>query len=710
MQSEKEQILAEFEQAYADTKTTPRALYGIGANTIYLLENLQGYNIVCIMDKASEGQTLNGYDIYSPEQVVGLVDEIVVIARYSSSEIIYNRIKDIEKHNIKVKSYDGKPLSEIFIDRGNLSEYIYSDYSYSELKKEIENTEIISFDMFGTLVNRIVLLPTDIFTIVELELELLKQKLDVNFKETRIQAEKNAHFFKQSATNYDDIYSEFQKLTGLDTSTIDTIKELEFNIELEYIIPRESAVDLLRYALSLNKPVYVLSDMYLNKTYLKQILDKCEITGYNDIIVSCDYGASKSNGMLFDLFSQKVNNHDILHIGDNYYDDILTGEKHGIKTFYYIHYYDMIKKSNINFLLCHVKNISDSLLLGTTMSKYFDSPFALNKFNGKLFISNVDMLADICIIPILLKFMLFSIDFYKTFDKARVIYVARDGYLLDKIHNIITKDLNLPKSEYVLASRRAMLVPNIETEEDILLNLKNISIQTPKEYEVMIYERFGIHLDLSNYSSVKIEELQQEILANKDKIYENAKVEKNEYINYLKQFNFADDEEIIVFDLVTSGTVFNNLSKILNRKINPLCFATINLNENDYHSLFGNINGYDKEKFFIISSFFLFENILTQPKGQFVKFSNGVPIFREEDSKTEEFLHYQNYVVNQTAKLMQEYNFDDLNVYLVDSLLKLITKNYSKVDANLKKYLYINDPFTGRDFDVNDLISYADNN
>lgn len=705
MLNEKDQILAEFERAYGDTKETPRALYGIGANTIYLLEKLQGYNIVCVMDKASEGQVLNGYEIYSSEQVVGQVEEIIVIARFSSSEIIYNRIKDIEQHNIKVKSYDGKCLNEIFVDRSSSSKYIYTDYSYHELKEEIETSDIITFDMFGTLVNRLVLLPEDIFALVELD--LLKQDVNINFKEKRMQAEKNAYFNKQSATNYDDIYIEFQKLTGLDDLMIENLKQMEFNIELEYIVPRKSAVDLLNFVLSLSKPVYVISDMYLNKNYLEKILDKCEITGYKEILVSCDYGASKSNGMLFDVFAEKVSTTNILHIGDNYYDDILTGRKHGLKTYYYIHYYDMIKNSNLSFLLDDVKTISDSLLLGITLSKYLDSPFALNSYEGKLFINKVDMLADICIIPILLKFVLFSIEYYKTFDKTRVLYVARDGYLLDKIHNIITDKFDLPKCEYVLASRRAMLVPNITTEEDILLNLKNISIQTPTEYELIIFERFGIKLDLSNYSSITIEELQKEVLDNKEKIYINAKDEKSEYINYLKGFNFSDDEEIIVFDLVTSGTVFNNLSKLLNRKINPICFGTINLNDDDYHSLFGNINGYDKEHYFIISSFFLFENILTQPKGQFIKFENSEPLFRVEDKKTEEFLHYQDCVVNTTVNLIEKYNFDNLNVTLVDNLLKLITKDYSKVDISLKKYLYIDDPFTNRDFDVDDLISYT---
>lgn len=359
-----QQMLIEFEKAYYDTRNTPRALYGIGCNTLYLLENLIGYNIVCLMDSATEGQTLNGYKICSKQDVLGKVDEIVIIAYFLSSEIIYNRIKDLEHNEILIKSYYGKLLSDIFIKR---------KYEESQLYSKINKVDIVSFDMFSTLVNRKVLLPQDIFELVEIKLN--ERDINIPFKKNRILAEQHAYSKFKSATNYEDIYVLLEDILNIDKKLLNLIKQLEFETELEYIVPRKSAVEYFKFCLNNNKKVYIVSDMYLNKTYLKQILDKCDIHGYIELIASSNYEATKSNGMLYEILKSKVNTDNILHIGDNYYDDILMGEKQELETFYFISYIDMMKESLFNNLLNSVKSIDNSLLLGEFFSDYFDNPF-----------------------------------------------------------------------------------------------------------------------------------------------------------------------------------------------------------------------------------------------------------------------------------------------------------------------------------------------
>lgn len=89
-------VLQCFEKAFGERKNKAYVLYGIGKNTKYLLEHLEGYNIVGLMDAQSIGSHVYGYPVLSKEQVALKADVIVIIARAAVQKIIYNRIKDLE--------------------------------------------------------------------------------------------------------------------------------------------------------------------------------------------------------------------------------------------------------------------------------------------------------------------------------------------------------------------------------------------------------------------------------------------------------------------------------------------------------------------------------------------------------------------------------------------------------------------------------------
>lgn len=701
--NEQEQILYDFEKAYSSSKETPRALYGVGPNTVYLLDNLKDYNIICLMDKEKEGQTLNGYKICSPSEVIGKVDEIIVIARFVSCEIIYNRIKVTENHNIIIKSYDGKPLKELFDINGSTINYDYCKYDEKQLLEKIKSNDIISFDMFSTLVNRTVLHPEDIFKIVELKLK--EKNIDLQFVKNRVIGAKYSYNKYKDFSNLDKIYDELSIILNIDSKLKKKIMKLEFETELEYIIPRKSAIEYLNFCIKENKEVYITSDMYLNKNYLNIILENCGVKGYKELIVSCEYGVSKSNGLLFNLLKEKGNK--ILHIGDNYFDDILMAEKNGLDTFYFISYYDMLNKSNFKFLLEQVESIDDSFLLGRIFSKYFDVPFILNKFNGRLFIKDYKMFADIIVIPILTKFMMFAIDYYKTFDKCRVLYLARDGYILSKIHERINKNNLWVQCSYTLASRRGLIVQNINCENDILNCMKYISINKPDEYEKIIFDLLGVNIDLSNYEDISIEDLKKQVLLLKEEIFNNSKSERFEYLKYFDSLNIQDDDEIIVFDLVTSGTMYRNLSLILEKNLNLICFATLNLpNDSSIKTLFGNEKSHEKPKYFFMKIFFAFEKLFSPNESQFVYIRDGKPIFNDEPSRDIKFDLLQEYMIDKISYKINNCQFNGYNLSLVDGLISLVTKEYCVIDGSLKQFLTNSDSFTGRKYDIDELIEY----
>lgn len=96
-------------------------------------------------------------------------------------------------------------------------------------------------------------------------------------------------------------------------------------------------VKAFNYAISQKKEVYIISDMYLPKSVIEKILIKCGITGQKEIYVSCECGMNKISGKLFQyvIYKNKLQPHQMLHIGDSVKADCLGAAKSKIQ-FYLI--------------------------------------------------------------------------------------------------------------------------------------------------------------------------------------------------------------------------------------------------------------------------------------------------------------------------------------------------------------------------------------
>ena len=132
----------------------------------------------------------------------------------------------------------------------------------SSFKENIEKYQIISFDMYDTLVNRNVMNPEDVFSLVEWKYN--KSVIDGNkilgFREKRVHAYHVAYEKKKASCCLDDIYNE---LIGYDDVIKNTLKSIEIEIEKKISVPNKDIVELFEYAKNLGKRVVIISDMYL---------------------------------------------------------------------------------------------------------------------------------------------------------------------------------------------------------------------------------------------------------------------------------------------------------------------------------------------------------------------------------------------------------------------------------------------------------------
>ena len=100
-----------------------------------------------------------------------------------------------------------------------------------ELIKKIDSYSIISFDLFDTLVERLVKKPTDVFQLVEDRYNQLHNS-NISFANKRKMAEKLARKRNKNVEiNFNDIYLELKKFFS--DNECKKLKCLEENIEKE---------------------------------------------------------------------------------------------------------------------------------------------------------------------------------------------------------------------------------------------------------------------------------------------------------------------------------------------------------------------------------------------------------------------------------------------------------------------------------------------
>lgn len=209
---------------------------------------------------------------------------------------------------------------------------LYNNKEAHYIAKDLLQYDVISFDIFDTLIFRPFARPADLFYVIGEKLGIDSfRKIRMN-AETEAREEANAIKGNNEVTVYD-IYRLVNVYTGL--AIEEGVKtELEVERELCFANPQMKRVfDILKYQ---DKRLILTSDMYLPSELLKQLLDKCGISGYEKIFVSCEYQCSKRTGGLYlnilNYFGEGVS---LAHIGDNHETDYVRPKEYDIVSIFY---------------------------------------------------------------------------------------------------------------------------------------------------------------------------------------------------------------------------------------------------------------------------------------------------------------------------------------------------------------------------------------
>lgn len=203
--------------------------------------------------------------------------------------------------------------------------------SASILAERLCQYDVISFDVFDTLILRPFSSPRVLFSIMEERLGVYK------FAKMRLDSENEVRLKRLDADGHDnttleEIYRLIAKKTNLDALAA---AKLEYDLELEYCYANPYFKEVVSKCREANKTIVLCTDMYLSREQIQGLLRKAGFPEFDGVYVSSELNRSKKRGDIFAILKQDFPTRRIIHVGDDESADIEHAEQSGISAYYY---------------------------------------------------------------------------------------------------------------------------------------------------------------------------------------------------------------------------------------------------------------------------------------------------------------------------------------------------------------------------------------
>lgn len=696
-------IVEKFQKSFSGKENLKFVLYGLGQNSRTILEHFSGYSFLGLMDGFREDGECFGFPILSETRAAELhPDAIVIVARKNSTRIIAKRIEGFCRENgIALFDLDGEDLLQ---SEGEVKkEHPYFQKSREQLREAIEKYDVISFDIFDTLLMRRMLYPDDVFA-------LLEQTSGIeNFSKARQEAERRLYREGGQPTLWD-IYREVQKALLLDEVKVGELYRQEIETEKKVLIPRKDMVGLMKRAVDEGKTVWLISDMYYQAEQLCDFLSNLGIKGFQDIFVSCEYGKGKTQG-LYGLIQKETGINSWLHIGDSPEADEEAALMAGLDVFIVKSALDMTEISTWNHLLRLQLNLAERTVLGGALAEVFNSPFALYQAEGRAEISKGFELGKIIFAPILMGGFFWVME-KCTGENDVILWGARDGYLFYRMHRVYQKYMQqkkLPRPIYFYTSRMAAMAGYPTCREDIIYMAGIGFSGRPEE---MLLLRFGLSRDevLPRKEGETIEEY---VLRHEAFILKKARLARDQFKKYWNSLRITEEQRIVFFDLVSSGSCHMCAEKFIERKIDGLYL--VHILEDYERKKEIHCEAYMEEdylmqlKTYVSSNYEPLETIVMSPEPSLEWYSKeGHAVFAGE-KRTERDFEYLSKVQSGVLRAFEEFcrlwgeGNAEIRPKFAEAMYELLRKKYTRIKTRHLAEQTVTDDFTKRDFVMKDM-------
>lgn len=450
------------------------------------------------------------------------------------------------------------------------------------------------------------------------------------FRDIRISAELDAIDRYGDRADIYKIYECMRKYLKPDGESEKILLTAELWLEEECIIPRREMCDLLNRLIDNGSHVIITTDMYLPEDFIKRILNKFNIR-YEHLYLSCAEGKRKDDGSMWDMLLEKYKGRTFAHTGDNQQSDWQTLSDRGEKTVW-IMSPGTEKRINGFDAGAGAGTFSEELMV---QGGLFNSPFSICP-DGAIHIRSTFDMGYSIFGPLIYEYM----KWLHGIEGDQILFLAREGWIFKKIYEIIygSSDRNI----YLLASRRAVSVAAIRSMADVeeilgraydgsLHNILDSRLGMPgnmiknfKDRQIHI-EDGGIGSDYRNIIN-DLKPFEEEIL-------EYAGKERENYLAYLDGIGISDGD--VMADIGYSGTIQYYMTKLLGHPTRGAYLAVFKENKklldlgSEVHAMY--MGGRDDFSDVIKDTQLYLESVLKAPYGQLLCFNDdGEPVYKDE--------------------------------------------------------------------------------
>jgi len=438
--------------------------------------------------------------------------------------------------------------------------------------KPLIDSDVVSFDIFDTLVHRPFGDPKDLFDFLEVEFQIQ------NFRNIRVTSEsvarkRNSERYGSREVTLNDIYAVIYEKININ---VEQFMKREKELEIEFICTNPYMKKVYDIVRENGIRIIASTDMYLDRESISAILEKC---GYE---VDALYLSSEQNCSKRDLGLYKhINTCEgftpdmkFTHVGDNWQTDVLNARKMGWESIYY---------KNVNKYGNDLRPKKMTRLVGGAYKGIVNSHLynGLNHYNaayeygfiygGILLLGYANWIHKEC----------------QQNDTDKILFLARDGHMFQKVYNYLKKGESIP-NEYLYWSRSISRKVNAGITKEFFLQqsldyklrskevfrVKDILHSIGADFLLDKIKKHNVH-EKDIFASSNIDKIRFLINENWEELLDIYDDNIDATFTYLKEV-IGDSKKITLVDVGWQGTSILELKRIiesipdLNVKVNFL--------------------------------------------------------------------------------------------------------------------------------------------
>ena len=440
-------------------------------------------------------------------------------------------------------------------------------------------SKFYSIDIFDTALTRVVIAPADILLLTGEA--LLRQGVFRISPMDFAQARGEAYARAQAETPRTEpklalIYEKLRELLHVTSQQATAAQQAELECERQNIVAMPGCWEMLDRIRRSGATLAYLSDMYLPSAFLREQLSRFGLVQPEEgVVVSCEFGASKSSGELYRRLRETLDpeqQRDWTHIGDNPHSDVKMAREAGVRA--------VCAGSGPNRYerMCRGEGLGEPLWrsrLAATMRLARLHGVELSGHDGELWMDGCNIVG-----PVLVGFVSWCLSEAQRLGIERLYFLSRDGQVLCRVAEALQKRWHLPVScHYLYGSRQAWNAAGWLGDLDEALGWALIPTDGLSLAEV--FER--LHLDAGDFRAqlesnefasstwtLPLGDKERDRLASlfkrglfTDAMRTVSRLARDLTLHYLKQEGLAQCDKVGLVDIGWRGSLQLNLQRLL---------------------------------------------------------------------------------------------------------------------------------------------------